>query len=179
MLDKKISILRITPSLDVSFPSAGTFVEQSDLPDKVVSINHTQGTWAIPESIEFEWKEWPSSLPKESKTDHELITLQHHIDQLRVRVQRKYAKINVLGLIPSDVIATLLESEHAARSGNSTERSMRLFFIFMQDGLRLRWEQWQGKCIERYGGDALALPRVQLLSSESVCDGRELNPGDN
>jgi hypothetical protein len=56
---------------------------------------------------------------------------------------------------------------------------MKLFFIFMQDGLRVRWEQWHGECIERYGGDDLALPLDQLLSSDSVCDERGLTPGEN
>lgn len=55
MLEKHVSILRIAPSSDVSFPRAGTFVEQIDLSNKIVPNDYVRGTWAIPESVEFEY----------------------------------------------------------------------------------------------------------------------------
>ncbi len=173
MPEKRISILRIVPSSDVSFPRAGTFVQQGDLPGRFVSNIYIQGAWAVPDSIDFEWKEWPSAFPKESSNDRDLKNLQNYADQVRVKVQRKHAKVGMRNLIPNDVIAKLLQSEQAAESEPSSEPNLKLFFVFTQDGLRFRWEQWQGECIEKYGGDNIDLPRNQLLSGASVCGKRE------
>src|SRR5690606_27357107 len=53
--------------------------------------------------------------------------------------------------------------------GQSVAGSLKLFFIFMPDGLRFRWEQWNGRCIKKYGGDEIDLPRNQLLSGDWIC----------
>jgi hypothetical protein len=169
MPDRRISILRIVPSSDVSFPRAGTFVEQSDSPDSVLSNAHISGTWALPDSIEFEWKEWPSAFAKKSSNNVDLINFQRYADEVRAKVHRQHANVLIRNLIPGDVIAKLLQLEQAAKPESSTEPAIKLFFIFTQDGLRVRWEQWYEKCIERYGGDNLGLPRDQMLSSTRVC----------
>lgn len=168
--DKRISILSIVPSSDVSFPRAGTFVQQSDLPDTVVSNTYVSGTWSIPDSIEFEWKEWPSAFPSESNNDQELKSIRYYVEEVRAKVQRKHAKIDVRNHIPNHVIAALLGAERTVQPASPNEQNMKLFFIFMKDGLRVRWEQWHGQCIEKYGGDTIDVPRDQLLSGARVCN---------
>lgn len=174
MPDRRISILRIAPSSDVSFPRAGTPVQQSDFPERVVPDSYVPGTWAIPDSVQFEWKEWPSAFPKESRSDRDLNNLRNYVDDIRTRVQNKHATIEVRSLIPSDITAKLVQSEWTAGSKSPSERSMKLFFIFMRDGVKLRWEQWHGSCIENYGGNNIDLPRDQLLSEGMVCNEAEL-----
>ena len=91
-------------------------------------------------------------------------------------MQRKHAHLVVRGGIPPDVIAEALRAKHPADAGNSISDSLKFFFIFMPDGLRFRWEQWHGKCIAKYGGDEIDLPRHQLLSGDRVCGEAEPEP---
>lgn len=164
-----ISILRLTPSSDVSFPAAGTFPQRRDLGYRIVSTNNDSDAWAIPESVEFEWKEWPRKFPQEPKNEQDLERIRSHVDEVRGRVQRKRAQFVVRNRIPREVIAATLQAEQAANPGQAAAVSLKLFFIFMQDGLRFRWEQWQGTCIKTYGGDEIDLPRSELLSGDSIC----------
>jgi hypothetical protein len=167
--DTKISILRVAPSSEVSFPQAGTYLHQSDLCRTVVSTSYVPGAGAIPDSVEVEWKEWPRTFPGQPKNDRDLKSLRSYVDNVRAKVQRKRAQVIVRDRIPSQVIADALLSEQATEPDGQTEKSMKLFFVFMQDGLRFRWEQWHGSCIEKYGGDRIDLPRDQLLSGDWVC----------
>lgn len=168
--DANISILRLLPSSDVSFPPAGTFPQWSDLRYRIVSINNVGGhVWAIPESVEFEWKEWPRTFPGELKNEPDLKSVRLYVDEVRGKVERKRAQLVVRGRIPGEVIAEALLADRAANFGQPVTGSLKLFFIFMQDGVRFRWEQWNGKCIKRYGGDEIDLPRHQLLSGDWVC----------
>jgi hypothetical protein len=120
--------LRIAPSPDVAFPRAGIFVQQS-LPESIVSNIYTQDAWAVPDSIEFEWKEWPSAFPRESTNDGDLKKIRDYGDQVCDKVQRKHATIGVRNIIPNDVIAALLQSMQAAESDRSSEPSLKLFLF--------------------------------------------------
>jgi hypothetical protein len=170
LADAQISILGLEPSSDVSFPGAGTFPQSSDASYRIVSINNTGHLWAIPESVEFEWKEWPSTFPEAPKNERELESVRSYVAEVGGKVQRKRAQVEVRGRIPPEVVADALQAEQADESGQSATPSLKLFFIFMHDGLRFRWEQWRGKCIAKYGGDEIALPRDKLLSGDLICD---------
>ena len=167
--DTKISILRLAPSSDVSFPPAGTRPQRSEPGFRIVSNNNAGHPWAIPESVEFEWKEWPRTVPQELKDRADLESGRVYVDEVRGRVQRKRAQIVVRGRIPPDVIAEVLQTERAAALEQSVAGRLNLFFIFMPDGLRFRWEQWNGRCIKKYGGDEIDLPRDKLLSGDWIC----------
>jgi hypothetical protein len=170
MSNVTISILRLVPSADVSFPRAGTFPQWSDLSRRIVSIVNTEQIWSIPDSVDFEWKEWPREFPGEPRNDRELESVRSYVDKVRAKVQRKHARLVVRARIPREVIAEASQAEESAELGQSTsEQSVKLFFIFMRDGLRFRWEQWHGQCIAKYGGDEINLPRNQILSGDWVC----------
>lgn len=174
-----ISILRVTPSVDVSFPRAGTFSQPHDPGDRIVSIGEAAGFWAIPESVDFEWKEWPRTFPAEPNTERDWESIRSYVDEVRGKVQRKRTRIAVRGRIPGDIIAEALHGEQAKESGQSAEVKLKLFFIFTPDGIRFRWEQWRGKCIGKFGGDEIDLPRSQLLSGDRICGEPEPNPYDS
>lgn len=177
MSDVMVSILRLVPSSDVSFPRAGTFPQWSDSSPRIVSTDNADPVWAIPESVEFEWKEWPRAFPWEPKNDRELESIRSYVDEVRSKVQRKRAQLMVRARIPREVIAEVSQAEQAAEFGQSTsKKGMKLFFIFMRDGLRFRWEQWHGQCIAKYGGDKIDLPRNQILSGDWVCGEPEPQP---
>ena len=72
--------------------------------------------------------------------------------------------------------AGYMQAEQAAKLGQSAEENVKLFFVFMHDGLRFRWEQWHGQCIAKYGGDEIELPRNQILSGDWVCGEPEPKP---
>lgn len=167
--DTEISILRLAPSSDVSFPRAGTRPQRSEPGYRIVSNNNAAHAWAIPESVAFEWKEWPRTVPQELKNKGDLESGRVYVDEVRGRVQRKRAQIVVRGRIPPEVIAEVLQMEQAAKLGQPVAGSLKLFFIFMPDGLRFRWEAWNDKCIKKYGGDEIDLPRNQLLSGDWIC----------
>jgi hypothetical protein len=178
MPDVTISVLRLVPSSDVSFPAAGTFPQWSDLPHRIVSPNNTEQFWAIPDSVEFEWKEWPRAFPSEPKNKRELDTVRSYVDEVRGKVQRKRAQLAVRTRIPQEVIAEALQAEQTANLGESAAENVKLFFIFMRDGIRFRWEQWHGECIAKYGGDEIELPRNQILSGDWVCNEPQPKPCD-
>jgi len=178
MSDVTISILRLVPSSDVSFPRAGTFPQWTDSSHRIASTNNAEQVWAIPDSIEFEWKEWPRAFPAEPKNERELESVRSYADEVRGKVQRKRAQLVVRGRIPREVFAKALLAEQAAELGQSAAENVKLFFIFMHDGLRFRWEQWRGQCIAKYGGDEIELPRNQILSADWVCDEPEPKPCD-
>lgn len=167
--DKKISILLLAPSSDVSFPRAGTFPHQSEPGYRIVSNNDVGHVWAIPDSVEFEWKAWPRTMPQELKTKGDLKSARLYVDEVRGKVQLKRALVVVRGRIPPEVIADVSQMEQAAKLGQPIAASLKLFFIFTADGLRFRWEEWNGGCIKRYGGDEIDLPRNQLLSGDWIC----------
>lgn len=167
--DTEISILRLAPSSDVSFPPAGTRPQRSEPGYRIVSNDNAGHAWEISESVEFEWKEWPETVPQELKDKGDLESGRVYVDEVRGRVQRKRAQIVVRGRIPPDVIAEILQTKQAAKLEQSVAGRLNLFFIFMPDGLRFRWEQWHGRCIKKYGGDEIDLPRNQLLSGDWIC----------
>jgi hypothetical protein len=169
MTDKEISILRVVPSSDVSFPKAGTYVHLSDSSDKLIPADRVPGAWSIPGSVEFEWKEWPQTFPGEARSADDLKKVRSYVDNVRTSVQRKRTLVVLRDHIPRQAIADVLKSQQTAEPGQEAQKSMKLFFIFMNDGLRFRWEQWRGECIEKYGGDQIDLPRDRLLSSSHVC----------
>jgi len=176
MSDTEISILRLTPSSDVSFPPAGTRPNRSEPGYRIVSNNNAGHAWAIPEAVEFEWKEWPRTVPQELRDRGDLESGRAYVDEVRGRVQRKRAQIVVRGRLPPEVIAEALQMEQAAKFGQPVAGSLKLFFIFMPDGLWFRWEEWNGKCIKKYGGDEIDLPRNQLLSGAWICGEPEPKP---
>jgi hypothetical protein len=108
-------------------------------------------------------------VPEAPKYDHDLTNLRSYVDETRAKVQRKRVLVVIRDRIPSQVIADALQSEQAAQAGRPTGGSVKLFFIFMTNGLRFLWEQWRGKRIDKYGGDEIDLPRDQLLSGDWVC----------
>jgi hypothetical protein len=175
MTESTISILRINPSADVSFPDAGILVGAYDPGSKIVSPNAASGIWSIPESVEFEWKEWPRSFPTSPKNERELANIRLYANKVRSKVQRKYIRVNVRSRIPTDIIAKALEAERTEQLGNSSEPILKILFVFTKDSLRLRWEQWHDDCIENFGGDVIDLPRHRLLLGDIVCNERQLS----
>jgi len=175
MPDVIISILRLAPSSDVSFPAAITFPKWSDSPHRIVSPNNTEQFWAIPDSVEFEWKEWPRAFPGEPKNKRELENIRSYVDEVRGKAQRKRAQLVVRARIPQEVIAEALQ---VTKLGQPPAENVKLFFIFMHDGIRFRWEQWHGPCIAKYGGDEIELPRNQILSGDWVCNEPQPMPCD-
>jgi hypothetical protein len=178
MSDVAISILRLVPSSDVSFPRAGTFPQWTDLSHRIVSTDNAEQVWAIPDSVEFEWKEWPRVFPGEPQNDRELDSVRSYVDEVHGKVQRKRAQLVVRARIPREVIAEALQAEQAVEFRQSAAGNVKLFFIFTRDGLRFRWEQWHGQCIAKYGGDEIELPRNQILSGDWVCGEPEPKPCD-
>jgi hypothetical protein len=176
MSHARISILRLAPSSDLSFPRAGIFPQWSEPGHRIVSISEAVHVWAIPESVDFEWKEWPRTTPSQLKDKRDLESVRLYVDGVRHKVQRKRAHLVVRGRIPPEVIAEALQADRAGKAHQSHSASLKLFFIFMQDGLRFRWEQWRGNCIKQYGGDAIDLPRDQLLSGDWICGEPEPTP---
>jgi hypothetical protein len=177
--DATISILRVVPSSDLSFPRAGPFPQSYTPGERVASSNGQLGSWAIPESVRFEWKEWPSAFPAEPGDSQGLESVRSYVDEVRRKVQRKYAEITVRGRIPNEIITEALQDDQIAEPGKPVEPNLKLFFIFTQSGLRLRWEQWHGKCIKNFGGDEIDLPRNRLLSGDWICAESELKTYNN
>lgn len=119
--------------------------------------------------MEFEWKQWPKQRHSELTQERDLNALRTYVDRIREKTHRQRSTLLVRSQIPGDIIAESVRTEEAAMLTEAEAPRLKLQFIFVQDGLRFRWEQWRGDCINRYGGDEIKLPRQQLLSSDRVC----------
>ena len=95
---------------------------------------------ALPEWIEFEWTE---PIYRRDYTREQLLGL-----------PVKKARVLVRDRVPPDVIDEVMESNRKREPHKLPEKSLQLYFIWYESGIKFRWELRKGCCdVLRAGGD--------------------------
>lgn len=113
---------------------------------------------ALPEWVAFEWKEWPYPYPAMPPiSDAEAYQKWKDADDSLSRtVSRKSQRVLVRDRVPSDVVDAVMQSKQAAPRGKLADKSLWIYFVWFDDGIKFRWKLEDCCNTLRAGGDAIS-----------------------
>lgn len=143
---KKTNVLidRAMSSRGRAFPNPGSLGPD---PNRNILVGgKTMGAAAdgreLPEWVEFEWV---TTVRGSNYTREQLSALPIHKEQVRVRER-----------VPQDVVGEVMESNRIRQPGKVADKSLWIYFIWYESGVKFRWELNDRCCgVLRSGGDRL------------------------
>ncbi len=97
----------------------------------------------LPEWVEFVWSE--PVYPEEPKQT---------LEEYRALPQ-KTERVPVRSRVPQDVVAEVMEAKRNREPHKLPEKMLWVYFIWSEDGIKLRWRLTSKCCDERSGGDEI------------------------
>ena len=140
----------------IGFPNPGSLSPQADPQRGGATIGAAPDGRALPEWVEFSWKEWPypgSPMPK----NQEAVKLWNEgVHAMSRSLPRKIGRVFVRNRVPQDIVTEVMESNRHRELGKTSEKKLWVYFIWYEHEIRFRWELAQGCCtVLRSGGDQL------------------------
>ena len=141
---KSVDVIRAVSSSGNRFSNPGSLSpEISPLRGGATESAAPDGR-TLPEWVEFEWRE-PGYPEDPKQTLEEYRALPH-----------KSARVSVRDRVPPDVIDEVMESNRKREPHKLPEKSLELYFIWYESGIKFRWELRKGCCdVLRAGGDEI------------------------
>ena len=137
---KSLLFDRAVLSSGARFPDPGSLSPETDPLRGGATENAAPDGRALPEWIEFEWTE---PIYRRDYTREQLLGL-----------PVKKARVLVRDRVPPDVIDEVMESNRKREPHKLPEKSLQLYFIWYESGIKFRWELRKGCCdVLRAGGD--------------------------
>ncbi|WP_194715398.1 hypothetical protein [Noviherbaspirillum soli] len=113
-------------------------------------------TRALPEWIDFSWKEtaYPSPKPSSFASDDEY---GKYLSDEKARLPLKTQRVFISSRIPPEVIQEVTYSRsHIPKGQHLPEKMLWIYFIWTDDGIKFRWKMSCDKpCVEKGGGDEI------------------------
>ncbi|HEX8886478.1 MAG TPA: hypothetical protein VF797_18475 [Noviherbaspirillum sp.] len=147
----------------ITFPSGkrmiyGLTVTGGRKPNWRHAVGTTEGmsgdTRGIPEWLDFEWREpsYPGLKMKDFPSDEAYSkAVSEKYSKLTTKTQRVFIKSR----IPPEVVHEAIESRlHVQKGQGLPEKSLWIYFIWTDDGIKFRWDLYCTKpCVTKEGGD--------------------------
>jgi hypothetical protein len=139
---KEILVRNAFSSSGARFPGPGGLSPQTDPLHGGATRDAAPDGRALPEWVEFEWIE-------------PIYQYEYTREQLQSMPVKK-ARILVRDRIPQDVVDEVMESKRLREPHKLPDKSLEVYFIWYESGIKFRWELRKGCCdVLRAGGDAL------------------------
>jgi hypothetical protein len=159
-INGKVDLIRSTSSGGAVFPNPGAFGGQICKKNPLYQgkfMGASPDGRNLPEWVEFEWQVWP--YPYEERPDNaNPVALQAWRDRVHLLARtlpRKIERVPVRSRIPQEIVNQVIESNRTTPEGKLPEKSLWVFFIWHEDGIKFRWKL-DGCCGDiASGGDQL------------------------
>jgi hypothetical protein len=109
----------------------------------------------LPQWLEFTWQEWEvaKDIPNDVWDKLDRAAQDAYVAQKKA-LPLKRQRVAIRGILPDAVVTELEQSPLDPERASLRLKSLKLFFIWTQDGLKVRWRMRQGCCtVIREGGD--------------------------
>jgi hypothetical protein len=114
-------------------------------------------TRALPEWLDFSWKEtaYPAPRPSSFASDEEY---GKYLSDEKARLPLKTQRVFISSRIPPEIIQEAMDSRaHIQKGQGLPEKSLWLYFIWTDDGIKFRWKMSCDKpCDRKEGGDEIS-----------------------
>lgn len=151
--------------LAITFPSgkrtrSDITVRGSRKPNWRQAVGTTEGmsgdTRGVPEWLDFEWREpsYPGLRMKDFPSDEAYSkAVAEKYSKLAIKTQRVF----ISSRIPPQIIQEAIDSRAHIRKGQGLpEKSLWIYFIWTDDGIKFRWDLYCTKpCVTKEGGDQI------------------------
>lgn len=172
------------------FPHAGALSGASGPNDNPLSGGATMGAAPdgrnLPEYVDFEWRESPTSPPDPTPTDP---FSQAHKDWETKMMAEFYShpikkqRVFIRSRIPANVVSAVVEANRHTPKGELDEASVQVWFIWTDYGIKLRWAIWHRLGAQYYshqGGDEIVPAGATMIAAYSNAiknDALTIDPG--
>lgn len=124
------------------------------------AIGRTTGisgdTRGLPEWLDFEWQEpsYPGLQPQDFTTREEY---SKYVFDEKASLPIKTQRVLISSRIPPEIIQEAIDSRaHIQKGQGLPEKSLWLYFIWTDDGIKFRWDLYCIKpCVTKEGGDEI------------------------
>jgi hypothetical protein len=136
-------------------------VSGSKKPSWRQAIGSTTGmsgdTRALPEWLDFSWKEttYPAPKPSSFASDDEY---GKYLSDEKARLPLKTQRVFISSRIPPEVVQEAIDSRAHIQEGQGLPtKSLWVYFIWTDDGIKFRWDLYCTKpsCVTKEGGDEI------------------------
>lgn len=161
-----------------AFPSAGTIGGKgrpddiNPLGDEAVMGGAPDGR-ALPEFVDFEWRESPPAPPEPTPMDQASPVHKEWETKMMAEFYAhpiKRQRVFVRSRVPAEVVNAAIEINRHTQRGQVAEASVKLSFIWTDDGIKLRWELWHRTGVQYYshqGGDEIVPAGKTMIAAYS------------
>lgn len=129
----------------------------------------------LPEYIDFEWRESPVPPPDPTPMDG---ASQAHNDWSKKMMAEFYThpmksqRVPIRSRVPAEVIDAVIEANHHSVSGQVSDASIEVYFIWTEYGIKFRWHIWHTPAFNRQyysdeGGDELVPSGTTMIAGYS------------
>lgn len=153
---RKMNVESIDAYSEQGFHLAGPkFLSPSSDSFTGATISSAEPGSGLPQWFEFTWREWEvaKDIPDDVWDKLDRAAQDAYVEEKRARPLKRQ-RVAVRSILPDAVVAELEQSRMDPERPSLRLKSLRLFFIWTQDGLKVRWKMRQGCCtVLREGGD--------------------------
>jgi hypothetical protein len=159
------------------FPDAGSLSGGSKPNDNPLIGGATMGAAPdgreLPEYVDFVWRESPKSLPDPTPMDP---FSPAHKDWEKTMMDEFYSsplkqqRILIRSRVPVEVISAVLKANLHTPKGQLDDASFRLYFVWTEYGIKLRWEIWHRNGMQYdsdQGGDEIVPAGTTMIAAYS------------
>lgn len=155
---KKVDFIEARTASGRGFPNPGSLSPDKNPMTGGKTMGAAPDGRALPEWIEFDWKEWPYPRPKSPPFSDKEATKAWSDEShaLSKSLSIKTERVLVRARVPQDVIDEVMESNRQRQRSKLADKSLEIYFIWFESGIKFRWRLVQGCCkVLREGGDVI------------------------